>query len=632
MLSLLAALLLAAVSPRPAATNQADLSVVIPDPSPGDAWQTSHFSLIVANAGPDTVLAPQLTVTVSGAQAYCSYVPTLAPGFSATVDCQAVLTSHSATISSITAHVASDLSDPYPPNNDATSQIRWIVGPRFQVSLYGPGIELLDPGAEYAFNVFYRNENPVAATNSVVTIDVPEGSTVVKTPVTCSVSGSTVTCPVGTVTSHNYSTIPLTFRGPDRDDGVVSTVRATATSDEPPASTAERTGTVAVTFYRMFHVENTNDTGSGSLRAAIEAANASCLNQFPCKIAFGLGDPGPRGWHTITPLSELPEIHAGQISVDAASQTRSFGDTNPDGPEVFLDGANVKSGSGLSFIDPCRAEVTSLAVGNFPGNGIDVRAREYCSGSYYLAPSRIVNSYAGLDPSGRTAAPNERGIALATPQSMTIQGNVISANRRSGLYVVNGPHAVLNNVIGLDAHHELPMGNGASGIYVAAGVYYFDVSGNYIAFNHDFGIGIDRTAKVDIHPNAIFANWQMAIDIGLDGPTDSPVISAAVYDPVNRATTIDITYAEGSTFSSTLQFYAADAPGVQGHGDAQYYVGTARPPRTNSGTSSYRFVADGDWRGKWVSASVTRNIYNGFSEDAYDLSATSELSNAIEVH
>jgi len=157
------------------------------------------------------------------------------------------------------------------------------------------------------------------------------------------------------------------------------------------------------------------------------------------------------------------------------------------------------------------------------------------------------------------------------------------------------------------------------------------VSGNFIAFNHDFGIGIARTAEVDIHPNSIFANAQMAIDLGLDGPTDLPAVTNAFYDPATNTTTIDLTYTDASTFSPTLQFYAADAPHANGYGDAQYYLGTARPQNFHSGTHDASFVAAGDWRGKWVCASVTRNIYYGFSEGIDTRSSTSELSNAMEV-
>src|SRR5439155_21284651 len=93
MLPFLAALVLAATPVhRPAAANQADLSVRVAAPPPSDAWATASFHVTVSNAGPATVQNPHVTATVSGAQAYCPWVPPLDPGKSASVDCQALLT------------------------------------------------------------------------------------------------------------------------------------------------------------------------------------------------------------------------------------------------------------------------------------------------------------------------------------------------------------------------------------------------------------------------------------------------------------------------------------------------------------------------------------------------------------
>src|SRR5258706_5546070 len=104
MLPFLAALVLAATPVHlPSAVNQADLSVTIPAPPPADAWQTAHFQVVVANAGPVAVQVPHLTAAVSGAQTYCSYPPPLAAAETAAVACQANLTDHNLPASSITA-------------------------------------------------------------------------------------------------------------------------------------------------------------------------------------------------------------------------------------------------------------------------------------------------------------------------------------------------------------------------------------------------------------------------------------------------------------------------------------------------------------------------------------------------
>ena len=135
--------------------------------------------------------------------------------------------------------------------------------------------------------------------------------------------------------------------------------------------------------------------------------------------------------------------------------------------------------------------------------------------------------------------------------------------------VANGRSAgISKNVIGLDPAHRLDLGNGGSGIFVSRFGLDCDIAANFIAFNHDFGIAIEaNTIAVDIHPNSIFANWQMGIDNGLDGPSGAPEITSAIYDAGTNATVIDIAYTDGSTFFPTLQFYASDAPHSSGFGD-----------------------------------------------------------------
>jgi len=86
----------------------------------------------------------------------------------------------------------------------------------------------------------------------------------------------------------------------------------------------------------------------------------------------------------------------------------------------------------------------------------------------------------------------------------------------------------------------------------------------------------------------------------------------------------------------TLTLYASDAPHPSGYGDGQYLLGILLKfdPRQN-----VTFAAKGDWRGKWVTGTVTRNFYYGFltagpaptSEFPDTHSTTSEFSRAVKV-
>ena len=104
-----------------------------------------------------------------------------------------------------------------------------------------------------------------------------------------------------------------------------------------------------------FVVTNTNDTGAGSLRAAIEAANA-LAEAGTAVITFAIpetdpryvdvdatlvgGDPDPDVF-VMSPQTELPALTRGDIVINGQSQQNLTGDTNPFGPEIVLEGSHA---------------------------------------------------------------------------------------------------------------------------------------------------------------------------------------------------------------------------------------------------------------------------------------------------
>jgi hypothetical protein len=395
--------------------------------------------------------------------------------------------------------------------------------------------------------------------------------------------------------------------------------------------------TSQVRLFRTFIVENTNDSGAGSLRNAMETANASCGDAFPCKVAFRVPSDGVV---TIKPESPLPEISGLSVDIDGTTQTRMLGDTNPAGPEIFIDGSRLTEGNGFVIATACNANIIGMAIGNFPESGVLIIPEGTTCRNVLLDPyHQIAQNYIGVDATGSNPAPNARGVVIANfeYEGYSVIRNVISANRRSGVFIQSIRTWIYDNIIGLDPQHRADLGNGASGVYVSKNTFDTNISGNFIAFNHDFGVAIEQGASgVDVKPNSIFANWQMGIDNGLDGPTAAPEITSAAYDPATDSTLIDVSYTDQSTFGPTLQFYASDAPHRSGYGDGQYYLGTATPKR---GEEHVRFAARGDWRGKWIAATITHNTFYGFGigrpiaplgEGADTRSSTSEFSRAVE--
>jgi hypothetical protein len=489
--------------------------------------------------------------------------------------------------------------------------------PAFAVfALDGPFIGLsmdaaADPGLPFQYGVSYQQFGGAGET---ITVNLPSGFAFIESDGGCTADGGPIICPA----ASRLGGFHITVKAPDILEG--GTFIATATLSHA------YTTSLQTQIARTFVVDNTNDDGAGSLRNAIETANARCTDDFPCKVAFRLRDATASGYHTIALNSALPAITTNSLTIDGTTQTRTIGDTNPVGPEVFIDGSRVKSGDGFAFTN-CTSTVSALAIGNFPDAGVRLQHAD-C-----VVPTSIVGNSIGVDPTGLHAAPNERGIVV-DGRVATIAQNLISGNRRSGIFLVDRSpeqgfrqqdHSrIVFNTIGIDRNHQ-PMANGACGVYVDGAA---TIEGNYIAFNRQQGISIAHyDDSVDVRTNSIYANGQMGIDLAIDGPSFSfrPAIVAARYDTAVDRTRIDIvSIAPSNTQFAVYRIYASDAPHPSGFGDGQYFLGSFF--LTPNG-QVFTFNALGDWRGKWISATQTNVEVGSFG----DHGRTSEFCRAVKV-
>ena len=384
-------------------------------------------------------------------------------------------------------------------------------------------------------------------------------------------------------------------------------------------------------------VSNPSDAGPGSLRDAIEEVN----RRGPagtCTIAFEIAGAVP--WHTIRPERPLPAVRF-RVAIDGDSQRRFGGDSNPDGPEIELDGSALSDGSGLVV---CAGEIAHLAINRFPGNGITVGGPE-CN--HTISIGTIHHNYVGIDPTGRTALPNARGIWLDARvmwdrYTWDVHHNVVSGNRWSGIFVSSGAHRIHDNVIGLTPKVDAGLGNGSSGVAILGGGYGTDVDDNYIGFNGHFGVGIARNTRgIALKGNSFQANHIQAIDWGFDGPTPKGIPSFIVIPPVPEITSVhrenDATIVEGligyaCPGSARIYVYANDVPHPSGYGEGQYVLGAT--DASPGGRFTFRYP--GDLRGKWIAATNTCSGYYalrvGPAEDFQGFaSTTSEFGRSVEV-
>jgi hypothetical protein len=186
------------------------------------------------------------------------------------------------------------------------------------------------------------------------------------------------------------------------------------------------------------------------------------------------------------------------------------------------------------------------------------------------------------------------------------EGNVLSANG-TGM-IVNGISAViLGNKIGTDPSGSQPRGNGFYGIFALGPASVGDGTGsgaNTIAFNGHKGVAVLNGANaVAIRNNRIFANGELGIDLGDDGPTpndpgdgDSGANGLQNF-PLIRSTTVDTSNTNiigsfNSMPSTTyrLEFYSNPACSPSSYGEGRTFLGSADVTMDSSGNASFNLT------------------------------------------
>jgi uncharacterized repeat protein (TIGR01451 family) len=553
--------------------------------------------------------------------------------------------------------------DTNPSNDVATHTLEALALPSVAViaSTGGP----IEPGDSLAFSVTLRNQGATPATNVAFALTLPAGGTVVTgTPrigvADCAIQNNTLVCTKASLLQGDIVQIDVTVTAPLRIDGEDLVIEIVETQVEQDVDASDNRRTLRAVMVRHFIVANTGDEGAGSLRQAIHDVNAHCPITRPCALLFQISEPVPAtGWFTIQPRTPLPEIVA-SLRIDGLAQTSYSGDTNPEGPEIEINGELVSERSGLVVRPNCRLEISGLAVNGFPGYAIEVRRGDVsCSTNF---PEAVIReNYLGTDPRGRTAKPNQRGLGIFTFESHVFS-NLISGNQRSGIYVEDGAfHAISGNRIGVGADGS-PLGNGA-GIFVNMGNQFesfigADITNNVIAYNRGMAVARTRQGEILISRNSIFDNLQRGIDVGIDGFTpqraddrdvpNAPVLFGATYDAARHATIVrgridSEAHADGGPTGASgrnIEIYASLR--LSGWAEPQAERSMAISP-IPSGHQDFEVVVPGDLRGMWITAThnathflglARRNPAGPSSETHRELfpGDTSELSNAVSVH
>jgi len=204
-----------------------------------------------------------------------------------------------------------------------------------------------------------------------------------------------------------------------------------------------------------FVVNNTNDSGAGSLRQAILDANA---NPGADDITFDIAGTAPFTISLTTPLPVLTDT----VRIDATTQPGYAG-----APLIVLDGGAAGAGALGLDINAASCTVKGLVIQRFNGWGIQVRGP---------GGATIAGNYIGMAADGVTARGNgQYGIALSAPDNViggttAAERNVISGNGNHGINIASGANGnvVRGNIIGADATGALDRGNIQNGVWIGS--------------------------------------------------------------------------------------------------------------------------------------------------------------------
>lgn len=238
-------------------------------------------------------------------------------------------------------------------------------------------------------------------------------------------------------------------------------------------------------------VTNTNDSGPSCLREAMIFAK-----QFPSRYPqFNIPASDPNfvgGVATIKPTLSLPELNTQGVVINGLTQLAFGGDTNPNGPEIVLDGS-LTGGyvSGLVLHGP-RNVVRGLGIQNFTASGVYVYEP--------VAVSNVIDRcYIGVTSDGMAAAGcGWDGVTVASGAKntwiggATAAGNLISCNGRQIAVWDPGSDNTLiqSNFVGGNRTGTTGFTNGGGGIGIINGPKNTKVTANRVSGNQGAGIEV----------------------------------------------------------------------------------------------------------------------------------------------
>ncbi len=364
-------------------------------------------------------------------------------------------------------------------------------------------------------------------------------------------------------------------------------------------------------------VTNLNNSGPGSLRAAIEAVNAEGLPETIIFRNLGSG--------TIRPLTNLPTLAVTGTTFQVAGSTTAI---TIDGSEAGPGGDGLIIGSGVNLVGlsgfPLTIQYFARNGLSFAGgstgttiSGLSLRSNgfngiQFAAGNYASTTIRstqiIDNGRAGIVTAGPVtgltiggtlanqgntiAANGQNGIELAagTSSGLVIAGNDIIDNGQAGIATAGGVAGATIGGTTAGGRNTISL-NTTSGIQLGPGSYANSViQGNAIAFNDAVGItfalgdggsatGLTIGGMAAGMSNEISGNGTAGLVVPAGTYTDTKIMGNAIRANTSHGVSFDP--AGGTLAGLTLGGVAAAVNRISGNGgdgvnvQAGTYTGTA---------------------------------------------------------
>jgi parallel beta-helix repeat protein len=201
-------------------------------------------------------------------------------------------------------------------------------------------------------------------------------------------------------------------------------------------------------------VTNLNDSGTGSLRAAIVAANAAPIGT-QSTIDFAVSG-------TVALQSDLPPI-ARSVVIDA---TTAPGHQTGGAPSVEL---NCNGNAGLVFAPGSdNSQLLGVALGDASGNGVTLDSSAITLAGNYIGLNLQGTAFGNGGDGIHVSATSANDIIGSNPTAASgVISNVVSGNAGNGI-VLDGSsgNTLVNNYIGTDPTGTKAIANGGNGVWV----------------------------------------------------------------------------------------------------------------------------------------------------------------------